>query len=137
MEFKEFIENVMAKHSVIINLESQYDYIDNEKMKKLSDIELDKLCIETSWVSGGMTGGSCYGQDNYHSVTPHEPEDISPKLSAIVRDIKPDLLMIEYFDEVHPLIKNTSFTNYEYYGNSYEYTRLYVNLKALYKVLFK
>lgn len=137
MEFKEFIENVMAKHSVIIDLDSQYDYIDNKKLNKLKPADWDKLSIETSWVSGGITGGNCYGVDNYHSVTPSEPEDISPKLSAIVRDIKPDLLMIEYFDEVHPLIKSTSFTTYEYYGNNYEYTRLYVNLKALYKVLFK
>lgn len=136
MEFREFVIAVAKNNTLINRLSEPYGYVNDRELAKMNAKELDELAIEESWISGGLTGGSCYSNDDHYAVDPSEPIDINPKLASVVEEFKPDTLMSYYFKTINPLIKNISYSKGEYYGNYYNYSRVYVNLRELYDVLF-
>jgi len=137
MEFRKFVEKALGEVSLDSNLQSLYGYISAQDIDAMSDAELENVFFEKNWVSGGINGNSCYGRSP-RSVEPSSPEDITPDLAKVLIAVeKSDINFLTYMSKIQPLIKSIDFSMGEdYYGNYYNYSRLYVNLKELYDALY-
>jgi hypothetical protein len=87
--------------------------------------------IQISWRTGGMSGGSCWGSEADQPVSA-EPEPEFEDLDKVLELIKPDLTFLQYKALTRALIQTDNHTESEYYGNYYENTYKFVNLKQLY-----
>jgi hypothetical protein len=138
MEFREFLEKAFEEVELYQDVNSLYSNVSKKRLKSLSDEELESLFFQRSWVSGGSTGGSCYGQSDRRSVDADMPEDITQHVAKVLMAVgKEDLSFVRYMATIQPLIKNAELSGSgDYYGNYYDHARVYVNLKELYDVLY-
>ena len=85
-------------------------------------------------VSGGASGGNCWG-DNAESFY-HGPitQDFIP-LERILTAVKPDIAYLKV-KEIERMIKNESDSDHEYYGNYTLYELRTLDIRALYDKLF-
>ena len=84
------------------------------------------------WVSGGVSGGNCWGD----KPSPRTP-DKKPQFKAldlVLKELKPNITFLE-FREIEGLIQSSDDYENEYYGNRYDYTMEYVILSELEKAL--
>lgn len=86
--------------------------------------------IEEQWTTGGLTGGSCWGDEANRPVS-SEPEPELNALDRILEKICPNITLIQYKKLVHSVVSYRSGTNHEYYGNYYEYSSKRVYLENL------
>lgn len=137
MEFREFVENVSDEVSLYSDTQALYGYISKDDLSLLSDEELESVFFQRSWISGGSTGKSCWGGEAY-SRDAAAPEDITPDMEKVLIAVgKENISFVMYMAKIQPLIKSTELSDSsDYYGNYTNYSRLYVNLKALYDVLY-
>ncbi len=89
--------------------------------------------LSISWVTGGMSGGSCWG---------HQPEQIDsepePKfevLDKVLQIVCPTISYLSYRKIESDLIKEGSNGDSGYYGNYTNYAIKYLLLKDLYDFL--
>ena len=86
-------------------------------------------CVYAKWSSGGYTGGNCWDDTEPY----YYPGDAEPKFEAldlVLKELFPNISYLQY-KEVENLIKTDSETNYEYYGNSTDYSFKWIVLKDL------
>lgn len=103
--------------------------IDKER-KELGD---DEILLLTRWISGGVTGGSCWGDDTY-DARQGEPEPEIVYIDEILERYYPTITYLQY-KKIAPLIKRDSDDVNEYYGNSTMYGIKYIKLKDFYEFL--
>lgn len=137
MEFREFVEEASTAVVLLEDLNHQYGLTGKKYIASLSDDDLEKLFFEKTWVSGGHTGKSCWGGDGY-SRDGDTPEDITPDVAKVLMSVgKENIGFVFYMAKIQPLIKSFELSDSsDYYGNYTNYSRLYVNLKELYDVLY-
>lgn len=89
----------------------------------------------SKWTSGGISGGSCWSTKDteYYSVK-GDPEKELDGLDLFLSKHFPNISFIQY-KRISKLIKHDSYTQYEYYGNSTEYSCKYLLFEDLYNVL--
>lgn len=104
--------------------------------ENVSDDALNEdSCISCRWVTGGLTGGSCWGTERYPRQADEEPEFES--LNEVLSIVCPNITYLQA-QKVLSLIEKASYTSDgDYYGNSIEYSIKYINLKNLYDKLFE
>jgi len=108
------------------------------------------LMIYISVNTGGASGGSCYDTGEDDGAFPYDGESIylsdfldylKPKLDVILEDYantKSSSELIELLrTQDYNLIREDSYSNYEYYGNYDDYGVLYITLYDLFKFLAK
>jgi hypothetical protein len=128
-------------HNDLIEIAKEFSYYtDNPDCKKVDRFEQYKndlpepqtpsLYIE--WRTGGMSGGSCWGDRARPCGGEQEPPFES--LDELLLKIVPKLSFLQY-KKIEKLIKTYEYTRSEYYGNYYEYTRKYIVLEDLYNLL--
>lgn len=137
MDFKEFVREACSAVSLMVDLNSQYSIVSHKDLESFSDEKLEKLFFERTWVSGGHSGKSCWGGDGY-SRDADTPEDITPDVAKVLMAVgKENLSFVQYMATVQPLVKSTELSgSSDYYGNYSNYSRVYVNVKELYDVLY-
>lgn len=90
--------------------------------------------LYVKWSTGGVSGGSCYGGDNY-AYTNSDPVPDLTSLDLILEAIKPDLTFLQYKRLVAAVQQHDSWKEDEYYGNSTNYTCKKVRLRDLFDFL--
>jgi len=114
--------------------------IDGFVIKKSSSSEeiketcLEELYLYNKWCSGGVSGGSCWGNDGHYAVE-GESEPEFTDLDNILNEICPNITYLQYKKLISKVIKEDSYTENEYYGNSSTYSYKTVLLKDLYEAL--
>ncbi len=91
-------------------------------------------CLHSeAWVTGGVTGGSCYDEgdsgdgsytDPHYDREPEEPNTIE-NLEKFLREFYPDLSLSQY-NELMAHVKTEDWSEYEYYGNYTNYECAYI-----------
>lgn len=137
MEFREFVEKAYEEVTLRSDIQAVYQSVSRQDINGFSDAELEPLFFERSWTSGGQTGGSCWGGEHY-SRSADAPENITPDVAKVLKAVgKENITFVDYTLNIDPLVKSTEFSdNSDYYGNYSTYSRVYMNLKDLYDVLY-
>jgi len=98
---------------------------------------LDECYLYIEWISGGLSGGSCWDtgeEDNHYSISAEsEPEFKS--LDNLLIKICPNITFLQYKNLMSKVLEISERSEYEYYGNYTDYTIKIVNLGKLYKVI--
>lgn len=116
----------------------------NEKRIKL-EIELTSLpkegpkyqgdwFLQNEWISGGASGGNCWGHETESIQADDKPEFTA--LSKLLKELIPDITLSDYQKLQSELIKETEWTDDGYYGNYTNYSAEYVDIRELTNVLF-
>jgi len=134
---KEFAISISSHISLSKDLQIPYGNLSQKEIKKLDDNEYSSLFFENTWVSGGQSGGNCWaeGPQEYSPVSAETPGNLNEPLLSIIKEFCPNMTAIFFFENITPLVKYYNFTESEYYGNYYEYTRVYVMVEELFDVL--
>lgn len=91
---------------------------------------VEQGCISETWTTGGITGGNCWGGSADLPVR-SDPEPEFTDMDRILEALCPTISFLQYKKLVQELVSYNSKTNYEYYGNYYEYSTKTINLKQL------
>ena len=89
--------------------------------------------IEVHWCTGGMTGGSCWGDDPQPRES-DQPEELT-QLDQIIEKVSPDISFLKYKNLCAEIVHTDTYTQNEYYGNSYNYIAKFVLMHELYEAL--
>ncbi len=89
--------------------------------------------IYCRYETGGMTGGSCWGNEAYH-YNEIPPENRMQVLDIILKELLPKISYLQY-KQIERLIHNNTETDCEYYGNSTEWMIEYIILSELEKLI--
>jgi len=89
---------------------------------------------EVKWVTGGMSGGNCWGDSAVYPVGA-EPEPTLELLDQFLDEVCPDLTAKQYRRLLREVPYRSDFDDYEYYGNYTSYGKKVVMFKDLYKWL--
>lgn len=92
-------------------------------------VHIKEPVVYMRYDSGGVSGGSCWESSNPRRYT----NDDVPKfkvLDLVLQELMPNISYLQ-FKEIEELIKETSDTDYEYYGNSTDYEIRYIVLSEL------
>jgi hypothetical protein len=94
-----------------------------------------RLCLEATWTTGGMSGGSCWGDDaNYPVDAEPEPDDTT--VDTILERVAPSLTFLQYRKLMRAdLYERTNGVQNEYYGNYTTWTRRTLKLRTFYAAL--
>ena len=91
--------------------------------------------LEIEWVTGGESGGNCWGEDLARPVEGDE-EPAFDELNEALEYFASAITYLHYLD-LTKLFELDSRTNNEYYGNYYIYTIKKITLDNLYNFLAK
>lgn len=92
--------------------------------------------ISVSWITGGKSGGSCWGTSNedYYDVAPEQPKELE-ELDKILEVFCPRITYLK-FKKLTRIIEKKEWQDIpDYYGNYYASAGLSLNLQALYDFL--
>lgn len=81
-----------------------------------------------SWCTGGLTGGSCWGEPK-QAVVPGEEADLT-HLDSFLEKYCPDITYLQY-KKIYASAKKISFSVTEYYGNHTEKEFLYIEFSKI------
>lgn len=96
------------------------------------DTRIKEPVVYMRWVSGGMTGGSCWDGRPRPIETEGEPNfDV---LDVILKKVVPQISYLQY-KEVEKLIRESDYNDYHYYGNYDEYSVKFIVLSELEELL--
>jgi hypothetical protein len=90
--------------------------------------------LSVNWRTGGMCGGSCWGDKADLPVTADDPKELT-ELDRILEKIAPNTSFLAYKNLCNDIIHSDSYIQNEYYGNYYTYAVRYVLLSELYLTL--
>ena len=104
------------------------------KSKISAEERLGNKLLCQSFHIGGMIGGNCWDDSEPYYFSSHE-EIIFYLLDDFLREVIPEITYLKYLG-VKKLVKQTEYTEYEYYGNTSEYKVFYIDLNELYDAIF-
>lgn len=130
IEFKEFVKKAVVFANVSVDVLNSRDYSLTEQcIEALDDKVLETAVMEKVWVSGGVSGNDCYEYLN-RTVDSEGEQDIIPEVLGLLRSLGRDDVDSSVIES---MVQRHSFDEEpDYYFNYYEYSKVYVNLKALY-----
>jgi hypothetical protein len=130
IEFKEFVKKAVVFANVSVDVLTSRDYSLTEQcIEALDDKVLETAVIEKVWVSGGVSGNDCYEYLN-RTVDSEGEQEIIPEVLGLLRSLGRDDVDSSVIES---MVQRHSFDEEpDYYFNYYEYSKVYVNLKALY-----
>jgi hypothetical protein len=94
---------------------------------------VDRQYLEAEWVTGGRSGGNCWGDTADWPITA-DPEPELEDLENILIEVCPDLSFIHYRD-LKQEIEYSERTQSEYYGNYVVYTVKRISVDTVYDML--
>lgn len=90
--------------------------------------------LRVKWETGGVGGGSCWEDSNPQPYTSNEQPEELTDLDNLLEEIAPNITFLQYRN-LAKLIKNSSYTQNEYYGNCTNYAIKKIYIKELYDYL--
>ena len=94
----------------------------------------DKDAICWYWITGGVSGGSCWDSSDPRSYTSDEVEPEPTKLEEFLMIAAEDISFLR-FKKISALVVREDFCQYEYYGNCDEYQIRYIEKEVLLNAL--
>jgi len=134
MTYENFIEFLEKELKIYPQEERKEDYYSAYYRERVIDKIRRRLVLEEKWLSGGQTGGNCWGDVADHGVNAEAEPELTD-LDDVLAKFAPDISYIGYKRLSNKLINTGSFTQNEYYGNYYEYSTKFVYLDELYEYL--
>jgi hypothetical protein len=130
-------ESFLNKVSKIVSINKNYTEESQPTYSKKKNTIPGKLAIVSpTWVTGGVSGGSCWDtEESRHYPVDGEPEEDLNDLDRILQYFCPNLGFLTYKEICSKLIRRKEWTVYEYYGNSTNEAEKYVYLEDLYNEL--
>lgn len=130
IEFKEFVKKAVVFANVSVDVLNSRDYSLTEQcIEALDDKVLETAVMEKVWVSGGVSGNDCYEYLN-RTVDSEGEQDITQEVLGLLRSLGRDDVDSSV---IEAMVQRHSFDEEpDYYFNYYEYSKVYVSLKALY-----
>ncbi len=102
------------------------------KIRSSDEFNYDDFIFMVSWVSGGVTGRSCWGTES-RSVDGDAPIDDIADLDKFLGVVKPDILFLQYKAIVSRCMKSGTFDDRgDYYGNFSQYSYKAVSANKLF-----
>jgi len=92
--------------------------------------DVKELVIYGRYETGGMTGGSCWNDEEPHPYSNDPPDDRLEVLSLTLEKLMPNISYLQY-KKISKLIHNNEETEREYYGNSTDLMIEYIILSEL------
>lgn len=93
-------------------------------------------CIYVSWITGGVTGGSCWDSDDSRlEPVRGEPEPEFEMLDKVLEKVCPDIGFLAYKNLCAEVVETLERHENEYYGNYTDTCIKKVDLKKLYDAL--
>lgn len=99
-------------------------------------VHIKKYVVYMRWETGGVSGGSCWESSNPQR---YEREGGKPEfkvLDLVLNELLPTITYLQY-KQISDLIHTNSETEYEYYGNSTDFSVEYIVLSELIDLLKK
>lgn len=93
----------------------------------------DRDVLEVKWVSGGVSGGNCWGDEANQPVY-GEPMPEFDDLDNLLIEIVPDMGILHY-KKLIQLITDDESCEYEYYGNSTIYAIKRIKVEDVWRFL--
>ena len=84
--------------------------------------------------TGGISGGSCWDSSNPQPYTSHEKRPDWEAMNLVLKEICPDISYLKY-KSIEGLVKDSSKTEYKYYGNCTDFDIWFLPLETLYSFL--
>mgnify|MGYP006935470136 CR=1 FL=1 len=132
MKYEEFLEKIKE-------IVGEYSYRDGGGLKLTkyegrgyAAKEYDCPHLFVQWETGGVSGGSCWDSSNPQPYTTSNPEGELQCLDKILEYFVPNLSFLQYRILYNSLVERESRTEYEYYGNSTDYSYKEVDIKKLF-----
>lgn len=134
MTFEKFLEALKGK----VYMTSKYEF--NYKMGlSPSKEEEETYAIIASESVGGMSGGSCWGDEAEPYSNPESYDscrrDFDKQFDAVMLEICPTISFLQYKKIYNDCVKSGNNTRYEYYGNSSENVVIYCIMQELFDEL--
>jgi len=94
------------------------------------------FCIDQSFVTGGVQGGSCWESSNPHEFTSdNRYELVRGRLYQFLMAVDPDISFGKFSRIKNAVLSSTTFTEREYYGNSTDYEVWLIDVDKLFELL--
>lgn len=90
--------------------------------------------IYCKYESGGYTGGSYHENSYARPYTADPPSNKMGIIDLVLKELMPNITYLQY-KEIDKLIRETSDSETDYYGNSTDYVIEYIVLNDLYSYL--
>lgn len=101
----------------------------------IQNLDISKHFVWMIHETGGVRGGSCWDNSDPQSYHNSDPMPEFTEFYQILERIVPNITFLQAKVMEPIVIKETSDTESEYYGNSIDYAIKYVNLTELYNYL--
>lgn len=128
MDQSEFVERV-AEIATSLRRIKGYKH-DTYFVSLLDEKPTEDDYLYEEWITGGQSGGSCWGDDADRPVEP-EPEPEFADLDAILETICPNITFLQYKRIIASVVSRGGRSAREYYGNYTDYGVKTVRLGAL------
>lgn len=100
--------------------------------------DFEENTIGIKWITGGMRGGSCWDEGNSQRYASEgDPKPEFEDLDLILEKVIPHITFLQYKKLCKSLIKEESWSEDEYYGNSTNYMINYISIDELYNYLIE
>lgn len=106
---------------------------DLAKSPGMRTTKIDRQYLEVEWVSGGVTGGNCWGGVADQAVST-DPEPELDDLDDLLSEVSPSLSFLHY-RKLKREIQYSERTQPEYYGNYIEYSVKRISVDTVYDML--
>jgi len=93
-------------------------------------VDVKELVVYCRYETGGIRGGSCWGNENRRSYVEEPPKDRMKVLELVLEVIKPSVTFLQY-RQLESLIRNNEESDREYYGNCTDWKIEYIVLSEL------
>lgn len=90
--------------------------------------------LSVEWVSGGISGGNCWDSGGHYSREADTPEELA-SLDTVLELCCPQITFLQHRALTRELVKSTSRSQHEYYGNHTDHQGKEISLLALYNYL--
>ena len=136
MTYEEFVELVKADHEVV-----SFDKIHGLSkwvIKRLGLVDSSEEYCYYSWCTGGMGGGSCWGDSPERFAGSEEPQSAEGGnvFIALMESYAPDISFLKFRRLQSELIHDGEYSEIEYYGNFSDFHVKFFSLKDLYNAIF-
>lgn len=95
-------------------------------------VSIKEAVIYMRHETGGVTGGSCWQNSHNRRYFNEEPD--FEILDMVLNELHPNITYLQY-KKIANIIHTNEETQYEYYGNSIDYTIKYIVVSDLIKLL--
>ena len=129
-EFTEIVEKIVEKedHALPWDVDCRVGKVPTEYYKEENN---DPNCLYIKWETGGYSGGSCWDDSDPQPYQNNSPEPNFTALVKVLEYFTPEISFLKGMQFTN-MVKNSTYTDHEYYGNSTDYAVKYVEISTMY-----